>query len=517
MKKLLKSCLAVALVFITAFSFVGCGTKLSATTVDTSKVKTVNGVSTNGGMTAIYDGYLYFINGTKTNDGKSVKKNTKSAICKVAYNEATGETSGDVEVVVDGLVGFEDGSIRFYGDFMYYAVPCSDKNYKGDVLYNKTTFMRYDLVNKKSYELYTTELNSADEKVSYAYYVVDNTLNLVVYEASNKTITSLKIDKKVVENYKIINVTGCVMSENNGTVVTPSATVDANSYVFYTKSPEQYESVQSGSKVFRTSAVKDNSYLLSTGYTVTLDSIMAGKLITTMNDKVYIHEIKGSTTEALKFEENCISYAVYTNAIFLEDYAIEYTTGAEPVAQLVKKAGNVCVLYISNETFYFMIMDWTSGNELPAEKVSQLHDVKDVLLHGIAFVEEEIEEDVVEEPEGEEPEGEEPTEEPAAEPKKRTVMFAVYSVEKVMYKIEIAEVVDATTGTLEISHWTNPVQLSSTKTVADNGLLVPEIIGEYLFILAEDKDKNVYMHKISLSNKESVSKEATKVWLEEKK
>lgn len=503
MKKLLKSCLAVALVFITAFGLVGCGKKLSATTVDTSKVKSVNGVSTNGGMTAIYDGYLYFINGTKTNDGTSVKKNTKSAICKVAYDEKTGKTSGDVTVVVDGLVGFEDGSIRFYGDFMYYAVPCSDKNYKGDVLYNKTTFMRYDLVNEKSYELYTTELNNAEEKVTYAYYIVDNTLNLVVYESTNKTITSLKIDKKVVENYKITDVTGCVMSENNGVVVTPGATVDANSYVFYTKAPEQYEAVQSGSKVFRTSSVKDNSYLLSTGYSVTLDSIMAGKLITSMSDKVYIHEIKGSTTDALKFEENCISYAVYDNAIFLENYAIEYTIGANPVAQLVKKAGNVCVLYISDETFYFMIMDWTSGHELPAEKVTQLHSVKEVILHGIAYVEEVVVED-------------NKATEDVNEEEKRTVVFAVYSVEKVMYKVEIAEVADADEGTLEISHWTNPVQLSSTKMVASTGLLVPEVIGEYLFIMSEDKDKNVYMYKLSLTNKESSTKEASKIWLEEK-
>ena len=501
MKKLLKSCLAVALVFITAFSFVGCGTKLSATTVDTSKVKVVNGVSTNGGMTAIYDGYLYFINGTKTNDGTNLKKNTKSAICKVAYNEATGETSGDVEVVVDGLVGFEDGSIRFYGDFMYYAVPCSDKNYKGDVLYNKTTFMRYDLVNKKAYEIYTTELNSADEKISYAYYVVDNTLNLVVYETSNKTITSLKVDKKVAQNYQIANVTGCVMSENNGVVVTPNATIDANSYVFYTKAPEQYEAVQSGSKVYRTSSVKDNSFLLSTGHTVTLDSIMAGKLITTSNDMVYLHEIKGSTIDTLKFEENCISYAVYDNAIFLENYAIEYTTDAEPVAQLVKKQGNVCVLYISNETFYFMIMDWTSGHELPAEKITSLHDVKDVVLYAIAQVEEIVVED-----------DKETTD--VNEEEKRTVLFAIYSVESVMYKVEIAEVKDE--NTLVISHWTNPIQRASTKIATVTGLMVPEVIGEYLFIMSEDTNKNVYMYKIALNEKESSSKAATLINLEEK-
>jgi hypothetical protein len=231
---------------------------------------------------------------------------------------------------------------------------------------------------------------------------------------------------------------------------------------------------------------------------------MAGKLITTMSNKVYIHEIKGSTTDALKFEENCISYAVYTNDIFLEDYAIEYTTDAEPVAQLVKKAGNVCVLYISDETFYFMIMDWTSGHELPAEKVTQLHDVKEVVLHEIAFVEEVV----VEDDESTEDENEEV---------KRTVLFAIYSVENVMYKVEIAEVKDAATGTLEISHWTNPIQLASTKMAATTGLLVPEVIGEYLFMMAEDKDKNVYMYKLDLSKEESNSKEATKFWLEEKK
>ena len=38
MKRLLKSCLAVAVIFCMALSFTACGTKVSATTVDTKKV-----------------------------------------------------------------------------------------------------------------------------------------------------------------------------------------------------------------------------------------------------------------------------------------------------------------------------------------------------------------------------------------------------------------------------------------------------------------------------------------------
>ena len=63
--------------------------------------------------------------------------------------------------------------------------------------------MRYDLVNKKSHEIYTTQQNNKDETISYAYYVVGESLNLVVYETKNATITSLKIDDKITTNYVV--------------------------------------------------------------------------------------------------------------------------------------------------------------------------------------------------------------------------------------------------------------------------------------------------------------------------
>lgn len=501
MKKLLKSCLAVLVMVCVAFGFTACGTKLSETTTDLSKVKIVNGVSTNGGITAVYDNYLYFVNGTKEADGKNLTKNTKSAICRIQYDVATGKTTGEAEVVVDNLVGFTNGSIRFFGDFMYYATPCSEKNYAGDVLYNKTTFMRYDLVNKKSYKIFTTSLNSAEEVVSYAYYVVNNTLNLLVYETNNATITSVAVGKKPVVNYVINDVTGCLFSENNGAVAVEGATVDANSFVFYTKAPVAYEAVQSGSKVFRTSPVQDTSCQISAGYSVKLESIMAGNLITSCNEQVFCHAIKGNENDTLVFGSNCISYVNYENAIFLENYAISYVgePGSE-VAKLVKRVGHVSVLYITDEPYYVMIIDWLSGYEI-GETISRLGSIKEVQLLGTTQIEEIVEED-------------DKSTEDVNEEVKRTAVYAVYSAESIVYKVEIAVVED--TNTMKISHWTNAIQMSSTKIAKIEGLMMPDIVGSYMFAFSEDTDKNVYMYKIDLTPTETNAKAATKLAIDEK-
>lgn len=495
MKRLLKSCLAVAVIFCMALSFTACGTKVSDTTVDTKKVGVVNGVSTNGGMTAIHDGYLYFINGTITNDGTSLKKNVQSAICRVKYNASTGETSGDAEVVVGNLVGFSNGSIRFYGDYMYYATPCSEKNYAGDTLYNKTTFMRYDLVNEKSHKIYTTQLNDSSESIDYAYYVVGETLNLLVYEVTNATITSLKIGKDVETNYVIEEVTGCVFAQNGGIVEISDAAADANSYVFYSKAPEQYEEVQTGSKVYRTSPVKDNSYQISIGRDVTLDSIKAGNLITVCDNFVYCHAIKGTTSDTLTFGNNCISYQNYENAYILEHYALEYVddgTGTDTkVAKLVKKNGHVSLLCITDEPYYVMLFDMLSGFDV-GEKIAQLGSLEKVSILGITQMEEILEEENEDTPEIEE--------------RKRTAVYAVFGASSLVYKVEIAVIEDE--NTMLVSHWTNAVKLSTTKMTDVNGILYPEIIGSYAFIMSENKDKKVFMHKVDLTPNETVSKES---------
>ena len=116
MKKFLKSCLAILAIVCVSFSFVGCKKKVSDTTTNVDNVKLSGGVTTNGGMTVVYGDYLYFINGSKDNDGTSPKDNKRGAICRVKFDMTTGETTGDMEVVIDELAGFSNASLNIFGE-----------------------------------------------------------------------------------------------------------------------------------------------------------------------------------------------------------------------------------------------------------------------------------------------------------------------------------------------------------------------------------------------------------------
>ena len=67
----------------------------------------------------------------------------------------------------------------------------------------------------------------------------------------------------------------------------------------------------------------------------------------------------------------------------------------------------------------------------------------------------------------------------------------------------------------ELSH-SEKIQLSTTKVVVNDGMLVPELVGDYLFILSEDSNKNKYLVKIDTTITKNATKEADKFALEEK-
>lgn len=508
MKKIFKSCLLVLVAVCVSFSFVGCKKKVSPTTTNTENIKSINGVTTNGGMTVVDGEYLYFINGTKANDGKSQNKNKRSAICRVKYDVATGETSGDMEVVVDELVGFTDGSIHIFGDFLYYATPCNGENSAGDVLYFKTEFKRYDLVNKKSYSLYTTELNVESEEVKYAYYVVDSTLNLLVYEKSNATIKSFKIDKKVTQNYEIDTVASCLFADNYGAVTTTGASVDANSFVYYTQTPEAHETPQTGVKVFKTSPVTKNAVKIADGKEIALLSIEAGKLVYSYNNFIYADSITAAE-QTLKTENaNCISRATLDNAIYLENYKLVENPTKPGRKQLVKAEGHISVLSLTKATdsaHYFNVFEWTNSSKGPEdnmEEIALLTSVNDFAFIGLTKINELVKED-----------DEDTTD--VNEEVKRDVLYAVFTDSSVVYKVEIAEYT-TTEGTLDVSSHSEKIQISSTKIVANDGLLIPEINGDYLFVLSQDSDNNNYLVKMNLNITENSTKESSKFALEEK-
>ena len=124
-----------------------------------------------------YNGYLYFINGTKTNDGtgNQTGKVVKSAIYKAKCDEDgnvvlnSDGSIAQISQVVSSLVGFSNGSLHIFGNYLYYTTPNNGKNNKGEVLYYQTCFYRYDLTTGASQRIYTTVQNSTSEEIQFTY------------------------------------------------------------------------------------------------------------------------------------------------------------------------------------------------------------------------------------------------------------------------------------------------------------------------------------------------------------
>lgn len=501
MKKFLKSifsffaitCLAVCC----AFTFTACKDKVSNTTVSTDKV------SFNGGIASIYNGYLYFINGTKTNDGTGLTGNTRSAICRTKIDEQTGELNEKSEVVVGDLVGFEDGSLYFFGDFMYYATPNSGRNSNGDVLYNETRFMRYDLVNKKSHIIYTTAKNDSSEQVNYAYYITDDTLNLLIFESSAATLTSLKIDTEPSQNFKIESVKSAIFSQTFGKAENGAAS-DANNFVFFTK--DSGRTFQGGAPAVYMIAPdaeeEDEKICLSDeGLEISLETIKSGKLIYSLDTIIYCTSIDAATTSISKDSSTEISHVTYENIIYIDD-----------------EDGSMSIVYCDEGEVFWA--KWEGGVKLKSQQISSLDSTDD--LSFIAF--ETIEEDVPYDDSlggtaEEEPNGDgEGTE---AETYKQKFKYLFFTAGKKLYKLEVMHEVlkeDFTQNTdpiFEVSdELTYTIQLTKMDIESPNGCLIPKIIGKYIYFFAkeyDEKDKvtdKVGLHRADITVRDNVDENA---------
>jgi len=483
MKKILKSILSISLFVVILFGIVACSTPISNTTADNQKTL-VNGVSTNGGTTAVYGEYLYFVNGTKANDGNSGRGTTQGAICRIKYDVATGkvEEGAQVEIVVSDLVGFEDGSINIFGDFLYYTTPNNQKNHQGTTLFSKTDFKRYDLVNNKDYTIYTTRQNDSKEVVSFAYYVVEEELYLLVYESVAKVLTSIKVSNNSI-NYQIFDVTSCVFSDNNGKSVDDNVK-DANNFVFYTKAFTIAEDGRdTGAKVYKTAPNEDSSEWMGNeaadGWKYNLVSILSiknGKLIYSVESEiitdaskknvVYAQVIRktGDNSKLLFNESDIISYDAFDEE---KDCLMFNELSDGNISIIAYNSTSKQIVYIENE-------------QNIRHTIIGFDEDKDMDFVGVSVVKEALEAN-----EGEDPEYDE-------------VEYLLYTITEssktTLYKAEVKR-----NGVVSADQNVKVVISDSDGMIAINGLIMPEVVGNNVFVIANDKDKNAYMHYLDLS------------------
>lgn len=479
MKKFLKIITSLSLAFFVLFGLTACKTPLSSTTVSDEK-SIVNSKSTNGGITAVRGEYLYFVNGTVENDGTSSRGNTQGSICRVKYDNVAGKVAegAEVEIVVSDLVGYDEGSINIFGDFLYYTTPCDSVNYNGTALNYKTEFKRYDLVNNQTYSLYTSYLNDSSEVVSYSYYIVGDELYLLIYEDVTATITSLKIDDSTSVAYKIEDVTSCVFSDNFGKRVDENV-VDANNFVFYTKAPTiAADGYDEGSKVYKTSPNKDNSKWIGNESAddikhnkVEILSIKNGKLIysdeSDITNKTFIYaQAIGENTMLSFADEDIISHKAYDS----EDDMILFDEQAD---------GSVSVVAYNSTSYQIVYIQKESGENVPHTIINFGEETKVDFVGTTSLSVDEInaEGNVVE---------------------TNVIEYLLYTVtddsDVSLFKIELkrnGEIVTSPNLELLIS--------SDDGMVAMDGLVMPEVIGNNLFVMVEyendnKKSEGVYLH-----------------------
>lgn len=464
MKKIFKPLVVVALIICVCFSFVGCKEKPWSPTTNNS-----DNVISNGGIVAEHNGWLYFVNGTKSNNEENNKgQTTQAGIYRVkldedgniAYKDNGSQTADSdkdeeeekpkeflqIEPVVRSIVGFNNGSIHIFGDYLYYATPCKDKNKDGNMLINKTEFRRLDLVNGHDQKLYTTK-NSSDT-ISYAYYKLGASLNFVIYEKNAQTLTSILVEKETKVNFVKEKVTSAVMSENFGEGTT-------DKYIFYTLSYDQEGTVLRGNRVYRICADGSDLKQINTGdsnigISISLLAIKADKLLYSVDSHVYAMQITAETTELVISESNVVCYGNYENTIFFED-----------------ESGNLSAVVYDNSTI--RLISWKDGKFEPIDICNEFDSNDKVTFIGLKNTDK--------------------------------GNFVVYLLDSLVYKVKISA---------DESEEISPIKLSTTKINSASNLMTAEILGDYIYGFNTDSSVT-YMYRININTPKDLGEEDTEI------
>lgn len=152
-----------------------------------------NGTDMNGGFVAETKDYVYFINGVESySTAYKTGKVTKGALMRVAKSKFGSETPADYETVVSKLIVSDDTSAGFYisGDYVYYAVPSTENNRKGETKKDQLLFFRTKLDASSTSAKISDKDFSHDAKFRFVangseVYLVVYSTNVYVYDAVN--------------------------------------------------------------------------------------------------------------------------------------------------------------------------------------------------------------------------------------------------------------------------------------------------------------------------------------------
>ncbi len=217
MKKVLLAILVLAI----CIGMVGCGNSKWKTTVTDYSGE----VSSNGGFLVEKGDWVYFINGSESYTADNTFGSpVKGAIVRTKKSDF-GKSDATSEVVVPEVVYSSEmtnsSGLFIFGDYIYYATPCSEKNKDGEVRNTELEYMRTKLDGTDSKVIATISSNSDP----YRYVEISGTVYLVLYTTNSESNNVLRV----------YNTTTCALSKESQTVSSYVLPDDLTSgYAFYT-------------------------------------------------------------------------------------------------------------------------------------------------------------------------------------------------------------------------------------------------------------------------------------------
>ncbi|MEG1581815.1 MAG: hypothetical protein RR334_01470 [Clostridia bacterium] len=400
MKKFFTSLCVVLFAVVSLFTFTACGNELIESSNSTI------GVYSNGGTSVISGGYLYFVNGTKANDGKVNTFNNviQGGIYRLPVdannNIKDGTSLNNAELVVSSLVGFDKGSIFVFGDYIYFATPSIQKNQSGEVLYGLTAFYRKN-INGGNPELMYTTAKSADT-IDYTYYPVgDNSLYLVIYEKEGAVLKSIRMGKNVKDAQVIASgIKGYIFPDE-------TQKTGNNAYIYYTTTADIASSYD-GVNAYKVKPSNTDKVLIGTGKEYSLLTIRGENLFYSVkegeNTIIHISDLSKNLDISTDI---VISYKSYDKILFLADGSIIYsdeTVESKPVVMYLKWENSVLTSYkvyegkttfigvtSKNDTGYLVFVDSSDSSinsiDYTTSDKTLRENIEVTLLSDDAFVE----------------------------------------------------------------------------------------------------------------------------------
>lgn len=265
-KKLFKSLSLVLIVLVTATTLAGCGAKVTNFSTE--------GVTSNGNIGAVKDGYIYFVK-RLTSDRTLTGADTKPMGIYKSKIDENGNLTGDDELVYSALAGYTDGEVYIFGDYIYFSTPAQVTSSTANKLVKRASFARVGLDGKNYKVLYTTETEGSPK---YSYYKFGEDLYLVVYE--NKTIYSLNV-----KTGKVLT----IAEEVQSAILSSSCGegTGADTKIFYSLTPAENFVTQSGQNIYSVNPDGSDNILISAGADVTLKEVKNGYLYFVQDKDLY--------------------------------------------------------------------------------------------------------------------------------------------------------------------------------------------------------------------------------------